>query len=122
MKKFLFLITCILFSKFSFSQNIMKFKGSYDLYKSDNSSVLEGKMFITPFEGNKFVVRGEGWVGIGMLNETKGYYDWRFDDGKTGQTTFTLTADGVINGRVVGYSDNPAKDGLDWSYKAKKAN
>jgi hypothetical protein len=80
------------------------------------------KMRITPFENNRFVVRGEDWVGMGVLNENKGYYDWRFDDGKTGQTTFVLNADGSISGRVLGYNDNPSQNGLDWRYRAKKIN
>jgi hypothetical protein len=104
-------------------QNIMNFKGKYSLFGIKGtvvSNVSVGKFFITPFESNRFVIRGENWVGIGILNDNKGYYDWRFDDGKTGQTTFTLNSDGSFIGKVVGYSNDPASQGLDWTYKAVK--
>jgi hypothetical protein len=123
MKIFILVVSLALLSNFAISQNIMSFKGDYSLYKINGDNVskdVTSKVFITPFEGNRFVIRGDNWVGIGVINENKGYYDWRFDDGKTGQTTFTINSDGSFIGKVLGYSTDPYSQGLDWVYKAIK--
>ncbi|WP_165235820.1 hypothetical protein [Aquisphaera insulae] len=69
------------------------------------------KIRITAFGERKFVVRGIGqdWVGQGLIINFKGYYDWKFDDGKAGRTELVLKPDGTIEGRVVGA-------GIDWEY------
>jgi hypothetical protein len=66
--------------------------------------------------GNSFSIRGSGWSGTGQINGNSGFYDWRFTNGKSGRTTFTVRSDGTIDGHVEG----PAGDkGLNWAYVAR---
>lgn len=74
------------------------------------------RMEIFGQKGNTFSVRGvqQDWGGQGKLNGMEGYYDWKFGNGKTGRTTFTVNTDGTIKGHVLG-------SGIDWVYIAKKS-
>ncbi|HUU40636.1 MAG TPA: hypothetical protein VMW42_06840, partial [Desulfatiglandales bacterium] len=75
------------------------------------------KMIITARDENTFLVRGEGqgWVGDGKIDGSQGYYDWRFDNGSSGRTTFVVNPDGTLTGHVVG-------PGVDWKYLARRSN
>lgn len=56
---------------------------------------------------------GRDWRGTGKLNGTRGYYDWSFDDGKTGRTTFTYDPEfDLLEGSVRG--------DLSWDFKATR--
>jgi len=71
-------------------------------------------MTITAVKGKKFIVRGIGWVGQGEVNGQNAYYDWKFDDGRTGRTTMTINYDdNSFKGHVLG-------SGLDWTYLARR--
>lgn len=89
--------------------------GTYSLYRleaPDKGPV--GKMVITAFRGEKFLIRGAEWVGEGKVEGEQGYYDWKFDDGRTGRTTFIINSDGTLKGHVLG-------SGLDWWYLARRS-
>ena len=62
-------------------------------------------------------MRGEGWTGAGKLSTRgEGYYNWKFEDGKTGRTTFTFHGGQQrLWGHVVG-------SGLDGRYVARRRN
>jgi hypothetical protein len=96
--------------------------GVYALYNSsDGSGKIEGYMRITQTGGSRFTVgiasrTGDpslDWAGSGEVTGNGGYYDWRFDDGKTGRTTFVVDSDGSLHGHVQG-------SGLNWRYVARK--
>ena len=91
-------------------------EGRYDLYVDGHPEKgLVTRMEIFNQKGRTFSVRGVGqdWGGQGTLKGTEGYYDWKFGDGKTGRTTFTVNSDGTITGHVSG-------SGIDWVYRAQK--
>ncbi len=44
--------------------------------------------------------RGTGWSGRGGFDGKSGYYDWRFSNGTSGRTTFTLEGQNTLNGTV----------------------
>jgi hypothetical protein len=70
-------------------------------------------MTITAIKGKKFIVRGIGWVAQGEVHDQYAYYDWKFDDGRTGRTTMFINYDDhTFSGHVVG-------SGLDWWYLAR---
>ncbi|HOB51572.1 MAG TPA: hypothetical protein PK176_12625 [Acidobacteriota bacterium] len=96
--------------------------GVYALYHADGGSGrVEGYMRITQTGDHAFTVgiairTGDpamDWQGNGEVTGTQGYYDWRFDDGKSGRTTFTIDPDGTLHGQVQG-------SGLNWRYVARK--
>ena len=96
--------------------------GVYALYNEGNASgKIEGYMRITGQNGARFTVGiasrtgdpGKDWTGSGEVSGNGGYYDWRFDDGKTGRTTFVIDQDGTLHGQVQG-------SGLNWRYVARK--
>lgn len=92
-------------------------EGRYNLYKDGHPEKgLITRMEIFGQKGNTFSVRGvqQDWGGQGKLNGMEGYYDWKFGNGKTGRTTFTVNTDGTIKGHVLG-------SGIDWVYIAKKS-
>ena len=93
-------------------------KGPYKLHKVTNSVVETNTyviMHLTPFDDNTFIVRGEDWVGKGSISGDTGSYKWKFDDGKSGNTTFTINRDGSFDGHVNGYDDKS-----NWDFKAWK--
>jgi hypothetical protein len=85
---------------------------TYDLYDADQGYVAVGSMKIFNQEGASFDVQGSGWSGRGNLTGSDGFYDWRFTDGKTGRTEFSVDARGVLHGHVKG-------SGINWSYVAR---
>lgn len=101
--------------------NIMTLNGTYDLF--DNSSGTISKlpdqsMTIMTFDNNKFVVQGVSpgnkyWVGLGELKGNEGYFDYRFQDGRFGQTTFRIDKNGNLDARSLSYTVN-------YKYLAKK--
>lgn len=89
--------------------------GIYSLYRlEDSGRSTVGKMVITVQKGGSFLIWGPGWGGEGKVEGTQGYYDWKFDDGRTGRTTFVINSDGTLKGHVLG-------SGLDWWYMAHRA-
>ncbi len=97
--------------------------GLYSLYVLGNDNNAVGHMTITAWGADTFLIRGTDWVGMGKIEGSQGYYDWKFDAnspfrdlrGMTGRTTFTINPDGTLKGHVVG-------SGLDWWYLARKEN
>jgi hypothetical protein len=96
--------------------------GTYALYrKGDATRTPIAMMAITDQKGGRFVVgiaqlTGQpavDWEGRGTLEGSQGSYDWVFQDGKSGRTTFTLDADGNLHGQVRG-------SGIDWDYVANR--
>jgi hypothetical protein len=53
------------------------------------------------------------WQGNGEITGYSGFYFWRFDDGKQGQTTFTIDKEGNLHGHVQG-------SGINWKYVAHR--
>jgi hypothetical protein len=113
-------IALVAICNFSFSQTSSTYSaadlsGTYELRKLNepNGEVIT-IMRITFWENDNFLIRGQGWVGTGKLKGKEGYYDWKFDDGKSGRTTFKLNNDGSLNGSVKG-------SGIDWDYIAKRS-
>ena len=89
--------------------------GAYVLYRLEvPEKNAVGKMVITGWGGDRFLIQGAGWVGEGKVEGEKGYYDWKFEDGRTGRTTFVINPDGTLKGYVLG-------SGLDWRYLARPA-
>lgn len=89
--------------------------GSYNLTDvAHPEKGVQTFMIVTPWPpagAGAFLVRGDGWVGEGQLNADSGYYDWRFDNGSQGRTTFTVESSGCLRGHVSG-------SGIDWTYEA----
>lgn len=124
MKKNLLLVAFlfVLGSK-GFGQQInnMALNGTWDLYNIDESGkiskISSQSMNILTFDNNTFVVQGLSgatyWMGLGKINETSGFFDWRFSDGRFGQTTFTINKEGNLIARSVSYT-------VDYPYVAKK--
>jgi hypothetical protein len=96
------------------AQQTEKPEGTYFLYQKDAPSEKAGEMIITAWKGDSFLIRGSGWIGQGEMKGNKGFYEWKFDDGKTGKTQIELNPDGTFTGHVVG-------SGINWKYIAKKA-
>lgn len=98
------------------AENSDSIAGSYELRRAEEpDGQVVTRMVITAWKGKTFLVRGVGWVGMGQLAGDTGYYDWKFDDGKVGRTTFEVTTDGLLKGHVLG-------SGLDWWYLARRPN
>lgn len=53
------------------------------------------------------------WTGRGKVTGNSGSYTWRFEDGKTGQTTFRVDKAGNLHGQVRG-------SGINWDYIGRK--
>jgi RNA polymerase sigma factor (sigma-70 family) len=93
--------------------------GVYRLFARDNPDAgLVCKMEVIARDGNSFSVRGldQNWSGEGKLDGRSGYYNWVFDEGQTGRTTFTIGRDGTLRGEVLGEQDQ-----VNWSYLARPA-
>jgi len=101
--------------------NIMSINGTYDLFENSSgtiSKIPDQSMTITTFDNNKFVVQGVSpgnkyWVGLGELKGNEGYFDYRFQDGRFGQTTFRIDKNGNLDARSLSYTVN-------YKYLAKK--
>ena len=92
-------------------------EGEYVLYRvGDPSKTPVTEMIITARGENTFQIRGKGqnWAGDGKVEGKEGYYDWRFDEGISGRTTFVINPDGTLTGHVVG-------SGVDWKYLASRS-
>jgi hypothetical protein len=126
MKKFFFSAVTFLAVSLASGQNnqtinIMTLNGSWDIYDNFNGTIAktsEQGMNIMTFEGNKIVVQGVSpgdsyWIGIGVVNGSTGYFDWRFNDGKYGQTTFEIDKNGNLKAHSIGTV-------VDYEYVAKK--
>ena len=128
MKKLLILATMFITFGVANAQNsapvnVMTLNGTWDLY--DNSTGTIGKtpdqsMNIMTFDGNKIVVQGISpgatyWIGLGELRGSEGYFDWRFNDGRYGQTTFKVDKNGNLDARSLSFT-------VDYKYLGKKRN
>ena len=126
MKKLFFsaltsLVGFITFGQNSENINIMTMNGSWEIYDNLNGSISktsEQGMNIMTFDENKIVVQGVSpgdsyWIGLGELNGSNGYFDWRFSDGKYGQTTFEIDKNGNLKAKSIG-------SGVNYEYVAKK--
>jgi hypothetical protein len=96
--------------------------GTYALYQKGNESRgVVGYMQISQQSGNNFSVGiasptgnpAVDWQGQGNIQGNSGFYTWRFGDGKTGQTTFSVDHAGNLHGQVRG-------SGINWDYLAQK--
>ena len=128
MKNLLILTTMLLTFGFVYAQkseqvNIMTLNGTWDLYENSSGKIGETSdqsMKIMTFDGNKIVVQGISpgptyWIGLGELRGSEGYFDWRFDDGRYGQTTFKVDKNGNLDARSMTFM-------MVYKYLAKKRN
>ena len=126
MNNVLILTTMLLAFNFSNGQstspfNIMTLNGTWDLYSNSNGTIgktPDQSMNIMTFDGYKIVVQGISpgdtyWIGLGELRGTEGYFDWRFNDGRYGQTTFKVDKNGNLDARSLSFT-------VDYKYIAKK--
>lgn len=91
-----------------------KLAGIYALYVFDKPDAgVQGHMTIAAWGGDSFLVHGQDWVGLGKLTGTRGYYDWKLDDGRSGRTDLEVDGSGSIKGHVHG-------SGIDWTYLARR--
>lgn len=94
--------------------NIMALNGTYDLFENGSGTISkfpDQSMTIMTFDNNKFVVQGVSpgnkyWVGLGELKGNEGYFDYRFQDGHFGQTTFRVDKNGNLDARSLSYTVN----------------
>jgi len=95
--------------------------GKYTLYREgDIFGKVESHMRIIQ-NGNTFSIGiasrtgnpAMDWQGNGEITGYSGFYFWRFDDGKQGQTTFTIDKEGNLHGHVQG-------SGINWKYVAHR--
>jgi hypothetical protein len=126
MKKII-LLSAVLFSigictaQSTLPTNIMTLNGTWDLYENSSGTVgisPEQSMNIMSFDGNRIVVQGISmndtyWIGLGEVQGSQGYFDWRFDDGRYGQTTFKIDKNGNLDASSISYT-------VDYKYLAKK--
>jgi hypothetical protein len=97
--------------------------GTWDLYSNTNGIIgktPDQSMNIMTFDGNKIVVQGISpgdtyWIGLGELNGSEGYFDWRFNDGRYGQTTFKVDKNGNLDAHSLSFT-------VDYQYLAKRRN
>lgn len=93
--------------------------GTYELTAlnkedSGRAATVEIKLY----DRDKLHVNGvlpQIWAADGKFNPQigRGYYDWKFNDGKTGRTTFEVQDDGTLTGTVSG-------SGINWSFRAQR--
>ncbi len=128
MKKIIFFFTLFLSIGYASAQssnstNIMMLNGTWDLYSNTNGIIgktPDQSMNIMTFDGNKIVVQGISpgdtyWIGLGELNGSEGYFDWRFNDGRYGQTTFKVDKNGNLDAHSLSFT-------VDYQYLAKRRN
>jgi HEAT repeat protein len=88
--------------------------GTYAIADEGDPAKPRGEITIGAVgDGGRFEIEGKDWKGRGVVTGDRGYYDWKFLDGSTGRTTFTVDAEGRLHGRVVG-------GGVDWKYLGTK--
>ena len=58
-------------------------------------------------------VVGDGWTGTGQFDGHRGFYDWRFNDGKSGRTEFYLDQNNELRGQIRG-------TGINWNFIAAR--
>lgn len=107
--------------------------GTYNLYNLNRIRLTgelptaSNRMVITAGDGDMFQVRSPSdivkpentWQGTGKLQGKQGYYEWKFEDGKSGRTDFVITADNNLIGHV--QIADPAKQAsFNWWYLAKR--
>ena len=127
MKKIFFLIIICISSQLAFSQtsrpvNVMTLNGTWDLYENSTGKIGEvpdQSMNIMTFDGNKIVVQGISpgntyWIGLGELRGSEGYFDWRFNDGRYGQTTFKVDKNGNLDALSLSFT-------VEYKYLAKRS-
>jgi hypothetical protein len=123
MKKIFFLIIICISSQLAFTQtsrpvNVMTLNGTWDLYENSNGTIgntPDQSMNIMTFDGNKIVVQGNTyWIGLGELRGSEGYFDWRFNDGRYGQTTFKVDKNGNLDALSLSFT-------VEYKYLAKRS-
>ena len=128
MKFYLGLVSILFYLTNIYSQsplplNVISLNGTYDLYDNANgkiSTVSTQSMTIMTFDNNKFVVHGVSpgnkyWLGMGELKGNEGYFDYRFEDGRYGQTTFRIDKYGNLDAYSINYT-------TEYKYIAKPRN
>lgn len=103
--------------------NIMTLNGTWDLYENSRGKIgktRDQSMNIMTFDGNKIVVQGVSpgdtyWIGLGEITGSEGYFDWRFNDGRYGQTTFKIDKNGNLDAHSLSFT-------VSYKYLAKKRN
>jgi hypothetical protein len=63
--------------------------------------------------GTNLVAYGDSWKGEGSFDGRRGFYDWKFNDGKIGRTDFYIIKNGMLYGMVRG-------SGINWDYQATR--
>ncbi|QWG12048.1 tetratricopeptide repeat protein [Bradyrhizobium sediminis] len=113
--------------------NAQSLVGMYDLYNlkrfrtAGELPAPASRMVIAAGDGGTIqagspsdVVKPESvWKSVGKLQGRHGYYDWKFEDGKTGRTDFVVTADNDLIGHVQ-ISDPARQAQFNWWYLAKR--
>ena len=100
----------------------MTLNGTWDLYENSTGKIGEvpdQSMNIMTFDGNKIVVQGISpgntyWIGLGELRGSEGYFDWRFNDGRYGQTTFKVDKNGNLDALSLSFT-------VEYKYLAKRS-
>jgi hypothetical protein len=97
--------------------------GLYELYvQGDEARGIVGYMRISAQPGNSISASSasasgaptDEWKGRGAMQGNSGSYSWRFRDGRTGETSFTVDSRGNLRGQVRG-------SGINWNYVALRA-
>jgi hypothetical protein len=124
------LLTLLLFFSLGFVKaqmstpiNTMALNGTWDLFENSTgttSKTPDQSMNIMTFDQNRIVVQGitagdTYWIGLGELKGSEGYFDWRFNDGRYGQTTFKIDKNGNMDALSLSFTVN-------YKYLAKKRN
>jgi hypothetical protein len=96
--------------------------GTYALYREgDLCGKVVGCMVISQQSGGSFSIGvcnrmgnpAMDWQGNGEVAGNRGFYLWRFDDGKQGRTDFTIDNERNLHGHVQG-------PGINWKYVARR--
>ena len=96
--------------------------GNYILYREGEMfGKVVGYMNISSQRGGQFSIGitvptgnpAMDWQGSGEIMGNRGFYSWKFDDGKQGRTTFTIDKAGNLHGHVQG-------SGINWKYVARR--
>ena len=103
--------------------NVMTLNGTWDLYENTRGKIRKTSvqsMNIMTFDGNTIVVQGVSpgdiyWIGLGEISGSEGYFDYRFNDGRYGQTTFKVDKKGNLDALSLNLTTS-------YKYLAKKRN
>ena len=99
--------------------------GEFHLFSVQMPDYKAHEMVFTCFDQNQFVVRGDGFVGIGKYiyvdsSQLEGFYTWKYDnDELKGETLIHIDNNGVFTGKVYILNDQNEKE-FSWEYIAKK--